>query len=82
MLHKKRHLPLAEFAIKMNAPVEHMFGSHEWCDKEWCCAKQVEETKIEIGNKILQHNNDETIVDEINKVSNYVKLYVYLCYFI
>ena len=21
---------------KMEAPVEHIFGSHKWCDREWC----------------------------------------------
>ena len=56
----------------MKAPIEHMFGSHEWCDKEWCWAKQIEETKIEIGKKLLQYNNDEATVNGVNDVSKYV----------
>ena len=55
---KNRHLPLAQFAIKMKAPVEHMFGSHEFCDKEWCWAVQIEETKLEIARKLLQHMSE------------------------
>ena len=73
---KNRHLPLAEFAIKMKAPIEHMFGSHEWCNKEWCWAKQIEDTKIEIGKKILQHNNNEPKVN--NDVSKHVNVFAYL----
>ena len=49
---KNRHLPILEFKNKMRALVEHIFGCHEWCDKEWCWSKELEDTKLNIAKKL------------------------------
>ena len=41
----------------MKSPVEHMFGSHNWCDREWCWANDVQETKLDIARLITSHTN-------------------------
>ena len=58
----------------MKAPVEHMFGSHEWCDEEWCWVVQVEETKLDIAEKLLEHSNNEVESITANTVSRIVSL--------
>ena len=40
---KNRNLPLKDFVKKANAPIEHLFNCHEWCDSEWCYKKCVTE---------------------------------------
>ena len=35
----------------MRAPVEHIFGCHEWCDKEWCWSKEIDEAKERMNAK-------------------------------
>ena len=42
----------------MRAPVEHIFGCHEWCDKEWCWSKELEDTKLNITKKLQIVNNN------------------------
>ena len=41
-VYKNRHLPPEKFAAKAMAPIEHLFDCHEWCDPEWCYAKEIE----------------------------------------
>ena len=56
----------------MKAPVEHMFGCHEWCDREWCWAKDVEETKVDIGRLITNHKKEGSTLQNESTVSYYV----------
>ena len=51
---KNRHLSLEEFKIKMRAPVEHIFGCHEWCDKEWCWSKELDDVKSNVNKKFQE----------------------------
>ena len=51
---KNRPLPLKEFKFKIRAPIEYILGCHEWCDKEWCWSKELEEMKIMISTNIQQ----------------------------
>ena len=37
----------------MRAPVEHIFGCYEWCDKEWCWSKEIDDAKETMKNKKL-----------------------------
>ena len=32
-----------------NAPVEHLFGCHEWCGSSWCYAKEIDKAREKIG---------------------------------
>ena len=42
---KNKNLPFKQFENKKKAPTEHLFGCHEWCDKEWCYDKELEEAR-------------------------------------
>ena len=42
-VYKNRLLPIYEFVRKSRAPVEHLFNCHEWCDSDWCWAKNLTE---------------------------------------
>ena len=35
-------LPFEEFKKLSKAPVEHLFGTHEWCSPEWCFATEID----------------------------------------
>ena len=41
-IYKNRTLPFDEFVLRARAPIEHLFDCHEWCDKEWCWAKELD----------------------------------------
>ena len=41
----------------MKSPVEHMFGSHEWCDWEWYWAKDAQETELDIAKLVTSHTS-------------------------
>ena len=43
---KSKLLPFDKFKKLSKAPVEHLFNCHEWCDKEWCFAAELQEAKI------------------------------------
>ena len=47
-----------EMIKKANAPIEHTFNCHEWCDKEWCWAKQLDLRQFELTTKVLEHINE------------------------
>ena len=51
---KNCHLKLDKFKDKMCAPVEHIFGCHEWCDKEWCWSKELDKLKVQNSKNIQQ----------------------------
>ena len=51
-IYKNRTLPLEQFVKKANAPVEHLFNCHEWCDSEWCYAKALTEQTMERVTKV------------------------------
>ena len=55
-IYKNRNLPLGEFVNKANAPVEHLFNCHEWCDSEWCYAKALTEQTTERVIKVSRSN--------------------------
>ena len=44
---------------KAKAPVEHMFNSHEWCDLEWCWAKQLDDKQLELTTAHMKRKYDE-----------------------
>ena len=48
---KNKSLPWATFKAKSKAPVEHMFGTHEWCNSEWCYSKELDEARELIHSK-------------------------------
>ena len=43
-IYQKRDLPNDQFVRKLKAPVEHMFNCHDFCDPEWCWAKQPDDS--------------------------------------
>ena len=47
-VYQNRHLPLAEIVRKAKAPVEHIFNNHEWCNMEWCWAKDIDDNTMEM----------------------------------
>ena len=47
-IYQNRNLPIEEFMAKTSAPVEHLFNCHEWCDHQWCWAKELELKKMEL----------------------------------
>ena len=51
-IYKNRNLPFDEFVNNARAPVEHLFDCHEWCNKEWCWAKELDENQHKV---ILQN---------------------------
>ena len=42
---KSKLLPFDEFKKLANAPVEHLFGCHEWCDSSWCYAVEIDQAR-------------------------------------
>ena len=42
---KSKLLPYNEFKKQSNAPVEHLFGCHEWCDPSWCYAVEIDQAR-------------------------------------
>ena len=47
-IYKNRDLPIDEFVAKAKAPVEHLFNDHEWCNKDWCWVKGLDERTHEM----------------------------------
>jgi hypothetical protein len=47
-IYQNNNLPIDQFMEKAKAPVEHLFDCHEWCDVEWCWAKQLSEKELEL----------------------------------
>ena len=52
-IYKNHHLPLDKFVRRARAPIEHLSECHEWCDKEWCWAKELDDAqhKIILSNR-------------------------------
>lgn len=46
MLRQNRDKTIEEFVEKANAPLEHIFGNHHHCDKEWCNALKAQEEGV------------------------------------
>ena len=40
---KNRNLPIDQFLSKEKGPLEYMFKRHQWCNTEWCWAKDLED---------------------------------------
>ena len=60
-IYHNHHLPIDEFMVKEKALVEHLFNCHEWCDAEWCWAKQLDEKEVELTNKHAKQMNATTV---------------------
>ena len=45
MIGKSKLLPFEQFKQAANAPIEHLFGCHEWCDPSWCYAAEIAEAR-------------------------------------
>ena len=45
MIGKSKLLPYEKFKEAANAPVEHLFGCHEWCDPSWCYAAEINDAR-------------------------------------
>ena len=50
MLRQSKMLPIEQFMKNAKAPLEHMFGNHEYCQQEWCDA-----LKTSLKNKPYKH---------------------------
>ena len=57
-IYQNRDLPLSKMIKKANAPIEHTFNYHEWCDKEWCWAKQLDLRQFKLTTNVLEHINE------------------------
>ena len=40
---KSKLMPFDHFKTLSKAPVEHLFGNHQWCSSDWCFAASVDE---------------------------------------
>ena len=47
--------------VKAKAPVKYLFNYHEWCDTEWCWAKQLDEKEVGLTNKHIKEMNTGTV---------------------
>ena len=45
MIGKSKLLPHEKFQEAANAPVEHLFGCHEWCDPSWCYSAELHQAR-------------------------------------
>ena len=45
---KNKSLPFDELKAKRKAPIEHLFGNHEWCDSDWCFSKELDEARDQL----------------------------------
>ena len=50
-LAKDELLPFEKFKAK--APIEHLFGFHEWCDTEWCYSREIDTTRTQLIQKTV-----------------------------
>ena len=57
-IYQNRNSPIEDMIKRANAPVEHLFNCHEWCDEEWCWAKQLDSKQHEIATRIMEKNRD------------------------
>ena len=58
-IYQNRNLPISEMIKKAKAPIEHLFNCHEWCDPEWCWAKQLDAKQHELTTRIMEQNHQE-----------------------
>ena len=58
-IYQNRNLPISQMIKKAKAPVEHLFNCHEWCDPEWCWAKQLDAKQQELTTRIMEKNQLE-----------------------
>ena len=42
-LSQNKHKPVDKFKQNINAPAEHLFGNHCFCDSTWCWANSVDD---------------------------------------
>ena len=47
-----RHKDFETFYNNRNAPLEHLFNSHTYCDPSWCWAK-------ELDDELFKHINEQ-----------------------
>ena len=40
---KSKLMPFDEFKALSKAPLEHLFGNHQWCSSDWCFAASLDE---------------------------------------
>ena len=52
MIGKSKLLPYEKFKEAANAPVEHLFGCHEWCDPSWCYAAEINDARDKIHTAV------------------------------
>ena len=50
-----------EFVRRARAPIEHLFDCHEWCDKEWCWAKELDDAQHKVVISNMQKNVEEDL---------------------
>jgi len=41
MIGKSKLLPFEQSKQAANAPIEHLFGCHEWYDPSWCYVAEI-----------------------------------------
>ena len=47
---KNRTGDFEQFVRNAKAPIEHLFGNHQFCDKSWCWSREIENVRQEIHN--------------------------------
>ena len=75
-IYKNRTLPLNEFVKKGRAPIEHLFNCHEWCDSEWCYAKDLTEKSHERTMNLV---NKVSLCSIIVYTIDIILLYIIIC---
>jgi len=73
-IYKNRNLPLDEFVRRARAPIEHLFDCHEWCDKEWCWAKELDDAQHKVILSNMKQKEEEQNLLDVG-LSNYTGLY-------
>ena len=59
-IYQNRHLPSDEFVRRARDPIEHLSDCHEWCDAEWCWAKELDNSrhKVILSNRKQKEEED------------------------
>jgi hypothetical protein len=61
MIGKSKLLPYEKFKEAANAPVEHLFGCHEWCDPSWCYAAEIDDARNKLNTAVATSDLTTTV---------------------
>ena len=57
--------------VKRKAPIEHLFGKHEWCDIAWCYSKELDKARDQLRlptAKVVNPIDYDSSVDSLDAV--------------